>query len=364
MLATLNTEQWVALYESAAKADRIRAGKQISRMSQDEILDLKKVLDHRHIGIRGALAMALQNQSKPNLPVPGSNGSNINNGNGSTTNVKKVFWGEDEWNFVVSRVSALCLKEPTTGITNLAARIMQMMPEEQRRPTHAGLVTELNKRLIEYNRAHWLDVEHELVTAKAELDRRKAMPSRSEVLASLTDEEIQTFAQRILDDLSPDDLCSRFSEQTILDCISPEAVISHAFTKTIASVGQHTRLLEENLTMLSRLLAELPQEKIRRQLQEKTAAPARLPQVAFVGFKAEQIAIVADSLRGRIRIDVIDKNRNRFESQADIIIMWKKFISHSFETQIIQNMKKGARLLRFGGGLESAAREIERALTI
>jgi len=250
-----------------------------------------------------------------------------------------------------------------TGITNLATRIMQQMPEEQRRPAHAGLVSELGKRLVEYNHAHWLDVEQELKTAKEELHRRKEALSREEVIASLTEEEIEQFSNKIIDALSPFDLVSRFSEQTILDCITTEAIMASALIRVCSQAGQHTRLLEENLTMTTRLLAELPQEKIRRQLQEKPA-PVRLPQVAFVGFKADQIGIIADSLRGRIRIDIIDKNRNTFDSQADIIILWTKFISHSFDSQVARNMKKGARLIRFNGGLENAAREIERAINL
>jgi hypothetical protein len=361
MLTVPPIAEVVHLYKSTSKPDRIRAGRIVGIMNPDQISELKRTLEHQHVPIHGRLAKALKDPVAQAEHVAKVEKQEAN-GNGSC-NVKKVFWGEDEWEFLVTRVSALCLKEPTTGIANLAARIMKMMPEEQRRPTHAGLVSELNKRLIEYNRTKWLEIDQELQAAKHELERRKAQPTREEVLSSLTKEELDGLTQQVVDNLSPHDLVSRFSEQTILDCISTEAVIANAFVKVCSNAGQHTRLLEENLTMLSRLLAEMPQEKIRRQLQEK-AAPARLPQVAFVGFKADQIAIVADSLRGRIRLDVIDKNRSTFESQADIIILWTKFISHSFQTQVTLNMKKGARLIRFNGGLETAAREIERALTI
>ena len=116
--------------------------------------------------------------------------------------------------------------------------------------------------------------------------------------------------------------------------------------------------------MLSRLLAELPQEKLRRQVQEAKDAPARLPQVAFVGFKTDQIAVVVDKLHGKIRVDVVNQNRARFDSQADIIIMWRKFVTHSIRESIIANMKRGARLIEFNGGLENAAKEIERALRL
>ena len=360
-IAVPSTDEWVGLYQSTSKADRIRAGKAVSRMTREQILDVKRALEHRQIPIKGQLAVALQGGTNGS---PNSSVAKNHEGNGyaNHANTRKVFWGEDEWDFLVSRVSALCLKEPTTGLTPLAARIMQMMPEEQRRSTHAGLITELNKRLIEYNRLKWLDVDRELQTAKAELERRKAAPTRQEVIDSLTDEEIQHLTNKVINSLSPHELCSRFSEQTILDCISPDAIIAQALMRVVSHSVQHTTLLEENLTMLSRLLAELPSEKLRRQQQEKAAAPAKLPQVAFVGFKADQIAIVVDKLRGRIRVDVIDKNRSRFDSSADIIIMWKKFISHSFQDQITTNMKRGARLIRFDGGLDNAAREIERAI--
>jgi hypothetical protein len=347
-----STSQWIALYQSERKADRIKAGKMVGTMTHDEILALKAALEHSHIEIRGKLAQALASPS-------GS--CKADSDNQATSSMKKVFWGEDEWDFLVARVSALSLKEPTTGIKNLAERIMQQMPEAQRRPAHAGLVSELNKRLIDYNRTHWLDIEQDLQTAKQEITRRKEAMSREEVIASLTDEEVYLFTPKIVDSMSPFDLVSRFSEQTILDCISTEAIIAKAFINICCNAGEYTRLLEENLTMTTRLLAELPQEKIRRQLQEKPA-PVRLPQVAFVGFKADQIGIVAESLRGKIRIDVIDKNRSTFDSQADIIMLWTTFISHSFEAQVIKNMKKGARLIRFSGGLGTAAKEIERAL--
>jgi hypothetical protein len=356
-----STDEWINLYLSATKADRIRAGKSISKMTPEQIAELKRTLDHRKITIKGRLAIALQSNGSPQPPIIPV-GNHEGNGYANHTNTRKVFWGEDEWEFLVSRVSTLCMKEPTTGLTSLATRIMKMMPEEQRRSAHAGLVTELGKRLVEYNRTKWLDIDHELQVAKAELDRRKAAPSRQEVIDSLTDEEIQHLTTRVIDNLSPYELCSRFSEQTILDCISPDAIIAQAFIRVVSHTTQHTMLLEENLTMLSRLLAELPAEKLRRQQQEKAVAPAKLPQVAFVGFKSDQIALVVDKLRGRIRVDVIDKNRSRFDSSADIIIMWKKFISHSFQSQITTNMKKGARLIRFDGGLENASKEIERAL--
>jgi hypothetical protein len=368
-IAVPSTDEWITLYLSPARADRIRAGKSISKMTSEQIADLKRVLDHRKIEIKGRLAIVLQNANgslhdvTQHQHIAPQQELGPASSNGHVNRTRKVFWGEDEWEFIVSRVSALTLKEPTTGLTNLAARIMQMMPEEQRRP-QASLVTELSKRLVEYNRTKWLDVERDLQAAKSELERRKAAPSRQEVIDSLTDEEINHLTTKVIDNLSPFELCSRFSEQTILDCISPDAIIAQAFMRVVSHTTQHSMLLEENLTMLSRLLAELPTEKLRRQQQEKAAVPAKLPQVAFVGFKADQIAIVVDKLRGRIRVDVVDKNRSRFDSSADIIIMWKKFISHSFQSQITTNMKKGARLIRFDGGLENASKEIERALII
>jgi hypothetical protein len=352
MHATPTTDEWVALYLSAEKADRIRAGRMVTYMSKGQVQDVKTELDRQGIEIKGKLLERLQ--------ITGGDPVS-SNGNGKAE-TKKIFWGDDEWDFVVSRVSSLSLKEPTASMKSLAERIMKMMPEDQRRSAHAGLISELHKRLAAYNRSHWLHVEQELTTAKSELARRAEAMTREQVIASLTEEEIGQFRQRIIDNMTADDLCSQFPEHVILDCLSQETIIAHAFVRTISSMNRHSTLMEENLTMLARLLAELPQEKMRRQVQEAKNAPARLPQVAFVGFKTDQIAIIADALKGRIRIDVVDKNRSRFDSQAEVIIIWTKFISHSFEKSVVQNMKPGARLIRFSGGLENAAKEISRAL--
>ena len=123
-----------------------------------------------------------------------------------------------------------------------------------------------------------------------------------------------------------------------------------------------------NLQMLGRLLSQLPAEKIIQQQKAIGGQTTRLPHVTLVGFKADQGAFVADALKGRARIEIIDKNRKRFESGAEIIVMWARFVDHGIQASIKANMKPTARLIvhnahdEHAGGLKAAINEIKRAL--
>ena len=66
--------------------------------------------------------------------------------------------------------------------------------------------------------------------------------------------------------------------------------------------------------MMGRLLAEMPAEKTAQQQRAIASAGVKLPHVALVGFKGDQGAVIADALKGRAKIEIIDKNRKRFES--------------------------------------------------
>lgn len=282
---------------------------------------------------------------------------------------RRVIWGEDDWDFVVSRVAKLLLKEPTAGISSLARRIMKMMPENNRRPVHAGVVSELARRLTEYN-AHWANLEDEVEKLKNELLVRKAAPSREEILQGLTREEIrERFTNEVLADLTPDEIVSRFSVETILSCIPTASLTAFSLTRVFENFTQQSRQLDENEVMLGRILAEMPAEKVHRQQVAATQPQLiKVPRVALVGFKSDQGAFVVDQLRGKAKVEIIDKNRSHFESSADIVLMWARFVSHAMQDQIKKNIKVGARLIIHNqyddrpAGLKAAVVELERAL--
>jgi hypothetical protein len=347
------------------KGDKIKIGRTAVRLSQTERQQLKKAIEDA--GGRPSKGMldliaANGNSHLPDVlePTPPPEPSQ--------EPTRRVLWGEDDWDFVVSRVAKLLMKEPTSGISALARRIMKMMPEDNRRSVHAGLVSELARRLVEYN-AHWLDLEAEVEKLRNELLIRKVAPSKEEILQGLTNEEIrERFTNEVLASLSPDEIVSRLSTETILSCIPTAILTAHSLTRIFENFMQQSRQLDENEVMLGRILAEVPAEKVHRQQVAATQPqPVKLPRIALVGFKNEQGAFIVDGLRGRAKVEIIDKNRSHFESSADIILMWARFVSHSMQDQIKKNMKVGARLITHNyddrpSGLKAAVTELGKAL--
>lgn len=352
-------------FVNGTKGDKIKVGKTAVGLSLPERQQLKKAIeDAGGRPSKGLIDLISSNGNSHAEPSPSEPPTDA-----SQEPTKRVCWGEDDWDFVVPRVAKLLLKEPTSGISTLVRRIMKMMPEENRRPVHAGLVSELTRRIIEYN-SHWLDLEDEVEKLKNELLMRKAAPSKEEILQGLAREEIrERFTNEVLANLTPDEIVYRFSVETILSCIPTAALTAFSLTRVFESFSQQARQLDENEVMLGRILAEMPAEKVhRQQLAASQPQPAKLPRIALVGFKADQGAFVADELKGKAKIEIVDKNRSHFESSADIVLMWARFVSHAMQDQIKKKMKLGAKLIIHNqyddrpAGLKAAVGELERAL--
>jgi len=132
--------------------------------------------------------------------------------------------------------------------------------------------------------------------------------------------------------------------------------------KGVRLYATHSKLMEQNLAVLGRVLAEMPAEKIRRQTQSP-GTPAQLPKVLLVGFKPEQGGIIADRFHGRVKVETQDKNRKNFAgTAADIIIVLVKFVPQTMIDQIRKAAKSLCRVILHTGGLETVAQEIERIM--
>lgn len=346
-------------YQSGTKGDRIRVGRQAPFLSPGELKELFEAFKQAGIELTGnnALLRAYQAAFSPLEEHEKGLVSPLIKG----IKTKKVFWGEEDWDFLVSRVAKLSLREPTTGLSNLAERIMQQIPEHNRKSVHAGVVSELAKRLTVYNES-FLELDAKVQSMQAELDRRKAAPSKEEFFATLSQEEIkERFTAVILENLTSEEVVSRIPHETLLDCIPLSTLIANSFAKVLGNFTQVIQHQEETLLVLARVLAEMPSEKMRKQTQ-LSQVQVKIPQVALVGFLPDQGAFVAEKMHGRARIAIVDKNRKTFESSADVICVWTRFISHAFQESVKKNMKLGAKLILHHGGLETIVREIERAL--
>jgi uncharacterized protein (DUF2267 family) len=140
------------------------------------------------------------------------------------------------------------------------------------------------------------------------------------------------------------------------------SIVAFAMGQLFSEYATHSKLMEQNLAVLGRVLAEMPTEKIHRQIQS-SATPAQLPKVLLIGFKPEQGGIIADRFHGRIKVETQDKNRKNFSGAvADVIIVLVKFVPQTMIDQIRKAAKSPCRVILHTGGLETVAQEIERIL--
>jgi GGDEF domain-containing protein len=275
-------------------------------------------------------------------------------------------WGDEEWNFLVQRVAALQLEHPDERLSALADQAQERLAPHSRRTLHSYDIREFAKRLTEYNKQQsdkQAQLELDLEAARIELEARRAAPTRDEILSSLADDElIERFARRLLSILPPDEVVSSFGSDTILACLPTPSIVAFAMGQLFSEYATHSKLMEQNLEVLGRVLAEMPVERIRRQTQTP-GTPAQLPKVLLVGFKPEQGGIIADRFHGRVRVETQDKNRKNFAgTTADMIIVLVKFVAQAMIDQIRKAAKSPCRVILHTGGLETVAQEIERLL--
>jgi hypothetical protein len=225
---------------------------------------------------------------------------------------------------------------------------------------------EFAKRLTDYNKQQadkQAQLELDLEAARIELEARRAAPTRDEILSSLGDDElIERIAKRLLSILPPDEVVSSFGSDTILACLPTPSIVAFAMGRFFGDYATHSKLMEQNLEVLGRVLADMPVERIRRQTPTP-GTPAQLPKVLLVGFKPEQGGIIADRFHGRVKVETQDKNRKNFAgTTADMIIVLVKFVAQTMIDQIRKAAKSPCRVVLHTGGLETVAQEIERIL--
>ena len=275
-------------------------------------------------------------------------------------------WGDAEWDFIVQRVAVLQFEHPEERLSALAKQAQERLAPHSRRMLHAYDIRELVKRLTKYNKQQadkQAQMELDLEAARFELETRRATPTREEILSSLADDElIERFAKRLLSILPPDEVVSSFGPDTILACLPTSSIVAFAMGQLFSEYATHSTLMEQNLEVLGRVLADMPTEKIRRQTQVP-GTPAQPPKVLLVGFKPEQGGIIADRFHGRVKVETQDKNRkNVAGTVADVIIILVKFVPQTMIDQIRKATKSRCRVILHTGGLETVAQEIERIL--
>ena len=366
--------------------DQKRAAAEAAKISQDDRILLKAALEgygHK-VHPLSRLARLIRAGDTDNL-----NGKAHGNGEGPTSDpglndlIERVQkenaprtakrrrtvqakWGDAEWAFFVERVADLQREHPEERLSSLAEQAQQRLAPHSRRKLYAYDIREIARRLAAYNKEQAdrkAQVGLDLEAARLELESRRAAPSRDQILSSLADEElIERFAKRLLSILPPDEVVGNFSPEAILACLPASSIVAFAMGQLFSEYATHSKLMEQNLAVLGRVLAEMPAEKVRRQAQAP-ATPANCRRCCWWASsrsRAGSSPIVSmDGSRSR----PWTRNRKNFPgTSADIIVVLVKFVPQTMVDQIRRAAKSSCRVILHTGGLETVAQEIERIL--
>ena len=281
---------------------------------------------------------------------------------------ERIYWSDDDWQFIANGVMQARLTEPAASIYLLAERMIAQMPPENRRKVSAGIVEKVATLMVAANQ-RCIDLAAEVELLREQVEGMKAPLTEEEVLQTLTREEIcRRFGDVVLEGFTADDLCAKFSIDTIISCLPTPALMAHTMIRTLETFTAQSRQMDETMNMLGRILADMPAEKLHRQQQAIATVVDKLPRVCLVGFKQDQGAFLGDALRNKAKVEVYNKNRTRFESNADIVVVWGRFVDHALKNSVTKNHKPGGIVIYHdnhdegGRGLRAALVEIERVL--
>ena len=212
---------------------------------------------------------------------------------------ERVYWSEDDWEFVTKGVMRLRLDDAAISIYTLAERMIQQMPQDNRRRATKSLIDQLNKRIKAANR-YWLDLEAEVQLLREHNQTLVAQHlSTEEILSTLTREEIcQRYGDVVLEDFTADELIVKFSIDTVISCLPTSALMAHALGRCFESFRQQSQDMNENTAMLGRILADMPAEKLHRQQQAIANAATPLAAGGLGGLQAGSRGVPGRCLAG------------------------------------------------------------------
>lgn len=285
-----------------------------------------------------------------------------------------IQWEDAEWDQLSDLVWRARKNDPTETLIGLVKKVMSQFPEKRRRNIRVLKEIEpLQQRLQKRDEEILASLEaYEYAKLRIiELEQhQQAVPSRDEVLGTLTDEEIlQHYGQRVLHLYSPDDILKQYSPEVLLSNIQPADLAAQAI-KTGVEMFLDTQ--KELVGAVRQLTAAVRQQQPRTTTHgNKPSIPmprpigSKLPKVTVVGLLANQQAKVEERLSGRANFNFVDKNRKAdgIPEGQDVILLAANFISHAMQSAAKKRVSgTTTKLVVHHGGVDMLVRKLDDIL--
>lgn len=291
-----------------------------------------------------------------------------------------IVWSDEEWDCLMLLVWHARKNDPSETLVGLVNKVMPEFPNDRRQTIHSSNEVE---PLIEKLKAHdqkILDIVQDLEDAKIHIELleedRKKIPSRDEVLNSLTNEEVSdNFRQRVLDQCSPEDIVKQFPADILFSNIQFSEIVSYVMKESIEMVSASQNQILDAVKELTSTIKQIQfQQNV---LQAKPSMPpmpsmpmprpmSRLPKVTIVGLKSDQYQEIEKRLSSRANFNFVDKNRHAdiVPSGHDLVVLATAFISHADQACVKKSIEgTSTKLIYHHGGVNKLVRELDMQLS-
>jgi len=288
-----------------------------------------------------------------------------------------VSWSDEEWDRLAVAVWRARKNDPSETLIGLVKKVMMQFPENRRRTIR--VLNEI-KPLVERLQACDAKIEtvsDDLEFSKlriAELESQKQkIPSRDEILGTLTDEEIlQHFGQRVLHLHSPDEILKQYSTDVLLSNIQTPDIVAYAFKAGVEmfldsqrEVAGAVRELTAIVKQASSTSNKTTTHGSKPPMPIPRPTPSKLPKVTIVGLLGNQQIKVEERLAGRANFNFVDKNRrvDAIPIGQDVVLLAANFISHALHSAAKKAVDgTNTKLIIHHGGVDMLVRKLDSIL--
>jgi len=263
-----------------------------------------------------------------------------------------IRWTEEEWDKLAELVHAMRRNSPD-AIATLANRAQKQFPKDRQRP--GILTTAALQPLVE--RIQKMDRDLQAKAEKCEEYAAKltffdnAPATKDELLTSLSDEELRRhFMPRLLQMLAPSEAIAAFRIEQLLDAMTTGDLAAIVAKRLVAQLERPI-----NITVQS------PEQRESRLPLPRPKTNGRPKRVVIVGIKGDEPRHLREKVGCLCDLTFIEVEKLHQASvprNADIVIVWSKFVSHKHR-EIVLSAVGPARVQEHFGGMVQLVNRIE-----
>lgn len=282
---------------------------------------------------------------------------------------KFVQWDDDETEFLALEMHRMRRSDPGAQVVHLLNEAQKQLPANRHRNiTTVSQFEPVLRKLTEVDAQVWNDHEH-MLKYREKVQEQKGAPTRAEVFASATEEELVEFFQdRVLDNALPIEIVERLGAQAVLEMLPLSQIAAFVMVKQMECFGRLNDVEDLMWDIYARFDQKDSGQKaspISRQAQERESNGfAKKPKVVFYGLLPRQQQAVMARLGGKVSFHFVDKKREQdaVPPSADIIIFWARYCSHSLQNTVRRDIPDGCEFVLHHGGVGEMVAKVNECL--